>query len=67
MRGDPGQLPAEAFPQVAVPAAGQRVTIAVAQQCVAGRDGAAVLRVLGETAGEQRADRLPVRGAALLP
>lgn len=54
MGGDPGQLPAEAFPQVVVSAAGQRLTVAVAQQRVAGRDDAAVFRVLGETAGEQR-------------
>ncbi|GAA3249754.1 hypothetical protein GCM10010532_096070 [Dactylosporangium siamense] len=67
LRGDPGQVPADAAPQFVVAAAGQGAAVAVPQQRVRRQDRAADGGVLHEAGGEVEADRLPADCAAILP
>src|SRR6266536_3245566 len=64
--GDPGQLFADAFPEVVVAAAGDRLPVAVPQQSICGRDRATAAGVLVEVGGEVEGDRLPAQRGALL-
>ncbi|MEU0561467.1 hypothetical protein [Dactylosporangium sp. NPDC006015] len=65
MGGDPGQVLADAVPELVVAAAGQDGAVAVPQQGVGGQDRAADCGMLGKAGGEVGADRLPADRAAL--
>ena len=62
----PGQVPADAGPQVVVAAVGDRLPVAVAQQLPA-RRGVPFLGVLDEAGHQGGGDRLPADRLALLP
>lgn len=64
--GHPGQVGAEARPEVVVASAGDRRTTGVAQQRAV-LDGAAVLGVVVQVGHQGGGDRLPAHGLALLP
>jgi hypothetical protein len=61
----PGQLPAEAGPQVVIPSAGDRAAVGVAQQLPI-RRGVPLTAVLDEPAHQSGRDRLPADRLALL-
>jgi hypothetical protein len=64
--GDPGEVVAEAFPEVVVASAGEGAAVAVAQELVGGQDSAAGGGVIDEAVGEGWGDGLPAdRGAFL--
>jgi hypothetical protein len=64
--GGPRQLLADAFPEVVVASAGDRLPGPVPQQRIDGRDRAAAAGVLVEVGGEVEGDRLPAQGRAFL-
>lgn len=65
MGGDPGQVSADACPEVVVAAVGDWLAVAVAQQWC-GRWCGALLPMLEQVPHEGGRDRLPAHGVALL-
>ena len=63
---DPGQLPAQAGPQMVIPAGGDRAAVRVPQQLPLGR-GVPLPGVLDQAAHQSGGDRLPADSLALFP
>lgn len=65
--GDPGQLVAQACPEVVVAAAGHGTPVAETQERIGGQGRAVVGGMVGEAVCEGRANGLPADGVAFLP